>query len=350
MKDRRFFSIIGIGVLLVVLLMGVGCRKTESNRLVATINDEKIMLDEFHVYFHGIKQYFEQSGGSDIWDTDFEGKTAEEVAKDRTLNTIASVKFATQKAKELDLQLTPQEEETAKIEAENITTDIGQKQLEKMGTTESKIFKIMEDKAFYTKVFDELTKNFTLNEEELDYYYNQQKISLLEFRIKDIILKTHELSDNKLIALPESVQVEAKQKAEMALERAKMGENFDELVREYTQDQIGKQNNGEYRFQIGEMKDQPQLEETALRLEPGEISDIIETPFGYHIIKLEERIEPDTQKLEQLRSQLQEYITTMKKLDIFNQEFEKWRNKAVIQKNDAVWNEIRIERTGSTNP
>lgn len=72
------------------------------------------------------------------------------------------------------------------------------------------------------------------------------------------------------------------------LKQAKAGTNFAELAKKYSEDPGSKDNGGEYTFPKGKMVQQ--FEETAFSLKPGEISDIIETQFGYHIIKLSEKI------------------------------------------------------------
>jgi parvulin-like peptidyl-prolyl isomerase len=74
-------------------------------------------------------------------------------------------------------------------------------------------------------------------------------------------------------------------KAQGVLARAKKGEDFAELARKYSQDPGSAANGGSYTFGRGRMV--PQFESAAFSMAPGQISDIVETEFGYHIIKLE---------------------------------------------------------------
>jgi len=57
----------------------------------------------------------------------------------------------------------------------------------------------------------------------------------------------------------------------------------------------------------------PALEEVAFALQPGEISEVVETQFGYHIIKLEERREAQTVPVEEAAERISAYLTQNKR-------------------------------------
>ena len=81
---------------------------------------------------------------------------------------------------------------------------------------------------------------------------------------------------------------EALKKSQELLERARKGEDFAKLATENSDDQGSKDKGGEYDF-FGHGKMMPEFEKAAFALQPGQISEPVETQFGYHIIKLEER-------------------------------------------------------------
>ena len=99
-------------------------------------------------------------------------------------------------------------------------------------------------------------------------------------------------NDNEFAAfesfLPDEELVNARELAESLLERLLAGEDFDTLMAEYGEDPGMRANPDGYTFTSGMMVQE--FEEGTLALEIGEISDVIETVHGYHIIL---RIEPD---------------------------------------------------------
>ncbi|MFW6331508.1 MAG: peptidylprolyl isomerase, partial [Gemmatimonadota bacterium] len=112
-----------------------------------------------------------------------------------------------------------------------------------------------------------------------------------------------------LLTYPEGADDEARDSvqavAEELRERAAAGEEFEELAAEYSQDQGTAQAGGDLGwFGRGRMV-QP-FEDAAFALESGEVSEVVETPFGLHLIKVEERETPawDEERGEQFRQQL----------------------------------------------
>ena len=87
---------------------------------------------------------------------------------------------------------------------------------------------------------------------------------------------------------PELDVKQNRSKAEEVLKRARAGEDFAKLAKEFSTDPGSKEKGGDLGwFGHGQMV--PEFEQAAFALQPGQVSDIIETKFGYHIIKLEER-------------------------------------------------------------
>jgi len=91
-----------------------------------------------------------------------------------------------------------------------------------------------------------------------------------------------------LAAHPELDAKAERAKAEGILARVRAGEDFNKLADEFTEDPSGKGKGGDLGWFGRGMMVRP-FEETAFALKPGEVSNIIETQFGYHIVKVDER-------------------------------------------------------------
>jgi parvulin-like peptidyl-prolyl isomerase len=96
-----------------------------------------------------------------------------------------------------------------------------------------------------------------------------------ETEIKDYI-KNH----------PELDESQARAKAEDVLKRVRAGEDFAKLVKEFSTDPGSKDKEGDLDW-FGRGKMVKAFEDAAFALKPGEVSDIVESPFGFHIIKVE---------------------------------------------------------------
>ncbi|HEU4882244.1 MAG TPA: peptidylprolyl isomerase [Longimicrobium sp.] len=105
---------------------------------------------------------------------------------------------------------------------------------------------------------------------------------------------------------PTPAQRQAKrQQAEALQRRAAAGEDFEALAREFTEEPGGKERGGDLGW-FGHGRMVPQFEEAAFKLQAGQVSPVVETPFGYHVIKVEDRRQqPMGENREAFRAQLQ---------------------------------------------
>ena len=146
-------------------------------------------------------------------------------------------------------------------------------------------------------------KSAEVTEKDLKRYYedNTQRLTLPEqVRVRHILITWKPLGkqDDRAF-IRESMQP--------ILKRARAGEDFAALAREFSDDFATKQMGGDTGFfHRGQMA--PAFEEVAFALEPGEISDIVETSFGVHIIKLEQRQEEELLAYDDIHDQLRDHV------------------------------------------
>lgn len=107
-------------------------------------------------------------------------------------------------------------------------------------------------------------------------------------KAKHILISAMDRQSNT--ALPEPKRKEKLEMARRIQERVVKGEDFDALVKEFSDDGASKVRNGEYAFARGQLPAASKaFESAAFSMKPGQISDLVETPYGFHIVKLIEK-------------------------------------------------------------
>lgn len=187
-------------------------------------------------------------------------------------------------------------------------------------------------------------ENVTFEEGELEKYHRRHldQFEILE-RVKasHILIKVDEGADEK-------TRTEKRAFAEKILKEAKADKDFAELARVNSDDKASAVKGGSLGyFSRGSMV--KPFEDAVFSMKPGDISDLVETTFGYHIIKVEEYTEPGVRSLadamvevkEGLRSEKAEQLAFEKAMDAYN------INRKTGDLNAAATaNELGLKETG----
>lgn len=142
-----------------------------------------------------------------------------------------------------------------------------------------------------------------VSDDELETYYRDNEYRLTfpeQVRVRHILLTWKPLGtkDDRAAIREQMVPI---------LERARKDEDFAALAREFSEDYETKGKGGDTGF-FHRGQRPPAFEHVAFSLQPGEISDMVETPFGVHIIRLEEHRPAQLLPLDEVREKLRDHV------------------------------------------
>jgi len=174
---------------------------------------------------------------------------------------------------------------------ENTIAQIGSKEafdtlLEQNGLNAEMYYYVQMLNNLYSKII--ANEKFAVTDEEIKAFYDENKETVFKYdgvRAKHILIMPE--SDEEGNSTEKQWNT-AKSTADKVYKLSKKGEDFDSLIAEYNMDPGVEQNPNGYTFAKGEMV--PEFEEKCYSMEIGEISEPVKTTYGYHIIKLEEKI------------------------------------------------------------
>ena len=178
------------------------------------------------------------------------------------------------------------------------------RQLKLMGVTREEVLTNLTEGATANIVLKrELKVNVTDEDARKFYDSNPARFEEPEMvRASHILLMT---TDPKTKAeLTEDQKAAKRKQMEGLLKRARAGEDFAKLAKEFSEDPGSKDKGGEYTFPRGKMV--PEFEAAAFSLNTNQVSDIVTTRYGFHIIKLSEKIPARKLEFAKVASDLKE--------------------------------------------
>jgi len=124
-------------------------------------------------------------------------------------------------------------------------------------------------------------------------------------------------------------RAKARKRIEEALAKARKGEDFAALAREYSEDTSAESGGDLGAFPRGRMV--PEFDEAAFKLKAGEISGVVETQYGLHIIKVDEHFPEKKVSEAEVREKVREYLTAQRRDQAQKDGVKALRDKAKIE-------------------
>jgi peptidyl-prolyl cis-trans isomerase SurA len=268
--------------------------------IISQVNERIIVLSEYQRSLETLRQELSQQHQGAELEAQFR-----ERSKD-ALRELIDQQLLAQKASELGINVEPQ----VIRRLDEIRQQMNLPSMEALEQAATQQGINYED--FKQNIRDNLLTQQVINREvggrvqvtpaEISAYYEQHKQEFERkdgYRIQLILVSTENKSEEELPAL--------RRKAEEALAKARAGDDFAALAREYSDDDATAQSGGDAGFfERGTMA--PEIERAVEPLSRNQVSDLIQTRFGHMIVKLVERTSAGIPPLADVESRIQERL------------------------------------------
>jgi peptidyl-prolyl cis-trans isomerase SurA len=297
-----------------------------TNAIAAIVNDEVVTLNEINREAQPFIREAEKQAPLD--------DTARSQIRRSALERVVEKKLVEQKIKELNIKVTDEEIRQAIDDVKKQNNIPSQEAFVAALASQGLSYELyrtqLQEQIEKLKLVSvEVRAKIHVSETELREFYDSNRSKYTEdesYRARHIFFKTNEKSGAEDIKL-------SMKNALMVLAEARSGKDFTELAKTYSEDPAARKDGGDLGlFKKGDM--QPELEAAIITMKPGEISELVYTPVGFHIIKLEERISGKLKPFEGLKAEIEEAVYKKKSEERFSQWAKDLRAKATIEIKD----------------
>lgn len=353
---RRF--VLAAGSFVVLLgICGMGCRKEQpeapdANKPAAAKAPQTVVpvempqsadkvlavVDGFEIKESQVKQAIQSEYGMQLermraQSPDFAAQQEKLILQNMT-NRMVIEHLLDREAKQAGIEVTPEQvvaEMAQKLtELQPPQTIESYKQMVEAQGGNFEVFKAQFAKQMkYVKLLELKDPNsLIVTEASAREYYGKH---LDEFQVPETVRASHILISTESTdpnSEPNAVKAKAREKAEELLKEVREGGDFAALAKEHSACPSAAQGGDLGTFGRGQMV--PPFEEAAFGLKAGEVSDVVETQFGYHIIKVAAHQDPNTVSFEQAKDQLMANLKGTQTNEAFRKYIGMLQEKAAI--------------------
>lgn len=294
---------------------------TDSTTVVATINDEKITKLELDRELEVIRQRFKERG-RDVNDAQLEeirGEVLDRMIRRELLYLASRDAGVTATDKEI-------EEGFQMVKARYADDEAFKKTLADLHLTEEIIRKDIGMETAVKKYIDDRFVNATtVTEEEAREYYDRSKENFIQpesVHASHILIKVEENASDE-------DKKKAREKIETIRKKLAEGADFAATAKESSEGPSAPKGGDLGYFRRGQMV--KPFEDAAFALKKDEMSDVVETQFGYHLIKVHEKVEETAIAFADIKERIMEYLKKEKVQKQVNEFVESLRSKATIK-------------------
>jgi len=305
-------AVIFAAVVICWLLFGYLGISLDFTKTFATVNGSKVTQKEVNDYIEVLKN---QNPDSVPPKDDPQFK----VLQGNILDSIIVLKLLEEYGKQNSIIITKNEindeyqklvanyQSEAEFKSELKAKNVSQKFLEEQITSQ-----LLQDKAF-----NKVTENASVNDEEIKKYYDDNDETLFkvpeQIKVSHILVKFNvpegqELNDN--------IKNEAKARINDIEKQLEGGADFAELAKKYSEDVSSASNDGDLGF-ISRGTTVAEFEEAAFALQVGKVSPVVETYYGYHLIKVTGKKDSYIKSFDEVKDTIKSYLLNNKKMQLW---------------------------------
>jgi len=312
-----------VAALATVLVFGVfGC---SDKNVAAKVNDDVITVEALDAQVEQLKKQYPQM----FEGADGEGRLLD--FKQRILDNLINQKLLEQAAESKGLEVKDTEINAQIDQLKGGFKDDAQFQsaLKSAGLTLETLKTQVKEQLLTQKIVESLAKNSTATEAEIKAYYEKNKTQFFQ---KEAKRASH------ILFKPED-----KKKAEEVLKQVKAGGDFAALAKANSIDNATATKGGDLGWPTTPYV--PEFESALAKLDTGEVSALVQTPYGWHIIKVTDERKGSQQKLEDVKAQIEQILVQQTRADAYQKYLDDLRKNAKIE---ILIEELRIPAASKT--
>lgn len=320
MLKKSLISLILISLLISIPVMAQDNQNSEQNspEVAAVVNGEEITMNQLDQHA-GIQQlvmslYQSNQEFASVLLNSEEGENLINKYKRQKLDGLIEQTLLKQEAEKRDLSISEEEKEEQfqqhisqikqryNLNEQKLLDTLKQQGINSLDQYKEMFLSNNESNMLINKLRGEVVGEVQVSEEEIQKQYNENE----------------ENYEQKAQVKASHILVENEEKAQEVKDKLNDGAEFEEMVKEYSTDTGSVESGGDVGYFQENGKMVPEFSQAAFNLEVGEISDPVESQFGYHIIKVTDKKEAQTQSLDDVKGQIEQNLKNSKQQEAWN--------------------------------
>lgn len=300
-------------MLIAMTMMFSGCKKAD-NAVVIMVGDSAITKQEINEI---INKQMQSPFLAQIDKKSNEYKIMKLAATDKAVNELIVKKMLLDEIAKRNITVSQEDLEKYK---ENLLKEIGGEEnlkevLAKNNINENEFNSLLENDIQVSKLIASISP-VKISDAEVKKFYNENKTS--KFTYPDSVKASH-------------ILIKDKAKAEEVLKKAKEEKaDFAELAKQYSEDPGSAQKGGDLGFFTKDEMVKP-FADAAFSMKPDTVSNLVQTEFGYHIIKVTDRKKAGITPYDEIKNTLKKYLEDEKKVEILQKFVESKKAQTKIE-------------------